>query len=573
MTLRAGTRGSRLALRQTELVVARLRSAFPSDEFSVVPISTRGDLLSDDPLPEIGGKGLFTERIEGALRSGEIDIAVHSLKDLPVEEADDITVAAVLGREEARDVLVAREGLSLDALERGAVVGSSSTRRRAQLLALRPDLDVRSIRGNVETRIKKVEAGQYAATVLAAAGVMRLELEGRVAEWLDADRFLPAPGQGAIAVQCRSDDPRALRALRAIDDRDLRRATEAERAFLAAMGGGCSTPVAALAEALPGEGGRLRLRARVLAEDGSRVVDVEGIGVEPLALAGELARRALAEGAGELLARPLAGKRILVTRSEDRAGELCGALEARGARPLLLPLIRVEADGDAVDERIDRLGAFRWLVFTSQNGVEHFLLRPRALEATKAALARGLAIAAVGRATSGALELQGLRADLVPSEQTGAALARELVGRAGASRGGARPLEGVGILLPRAREGSEEIVAILRAAGAEVDDVAVYRTVPREVGESEVEALAREGSLDAVLFLSGSAVRSYAVQAGRLPLLARLAGAAAVACVGPSTGRAASEIGMAVHVVPDDYTASALVRSLEGYFARGGGRP
>ena len=197
--VRLGTRSSRLALWQAQKVAALLRGR--GVECDIVPIETRGDDISDRPLPEIGGDGVFTERIETSLRASEIDIAVHSLKDLPVQDPDELCVGAILGREEVRDVLISRAGASLAALPPGAVVGSSSTRRQAQVLSIRPDLVLRPIRGNVETRIRKVESGEYDATLLAGAGVLRLGLEGKIAEWLEIAAVLPAPGQGAIAVQ------------------------------------------------------------------------------------------------------------------------------------------------------------------------------------------------------------------------------------------------------------------------------------------------------------------------------------------------------------------------------------
>ncbi|HYW85250.1 MAG TPA: hydroxymethylbilane synthase, partial [Spirochaetia bacterium] len=202
--IRLGTRSSRLAMWQARKVAALLAGL--GVQCDIVQIETRGDDTLDRPLPEIGGDGVFTERIERALRSSEIDIAVHSLKDLPVEDPGELCVGAVLGREEVREVLVSREGRKLSELPRGAMLGSSSTRRQAQLLALRPDLVIRPIRGNVETRIRKVETGEYEATLLAGAGVLRLGLGARVAEWLEISQVLPAPGQGALAVQCRADD-------------------------------------------------------------------------------------------------------------------------------------------------------------------------------------------------------------------------------------------------------------------------------------------------------------------------------------------------------------------------------
>jgi hydroxymethylbilane synthase len=302
----AGTRTSRLALWQTDTVCGLLQSSNPGLATVLHHFTTAGDRTLNRPLAEIGGKGLFTLELENALRAGAIDIAVHSLKDLPVDEPEGITTGAIVGRADVRDVLIAADGGSLDVLPSGAVVGTSSPRRRAQLLARRPDLTVRSIRGNVETRIRNVLDGdtveQYDACVLAGAGVTRLELEDRISQWLPLEVMLPAPGQGALAVQCRADDKRVLGLLAGIDNAPVRAAVTAERAFLAGLGGGCSAPIAALA--VP-DGDRLRLTALVASVDGDRIIRVEGDGAvdDPPGLGYQMAQAALEKGAGDLLDR------------------------------------------------------------------------------------------------------------------------------------------------------------------------------------------------------------------------------------------------------------------------------
>lgn len=270
-----GTRASALARTQTDLVAAALAEAWPGLACEICVLDTAGDRTqaSGEPLPEIGGKGLFTEELEHALRDGEIDIAVHSLKDLPTEDAEGVVIGAVTAREDPRDCVV---GAALSELPSGAVVGTSSLRRAAQLLAFRRDLDVRSIRGNVDTRVRKVREGEFDATVLAAAGIRRLGLEDEVTEWLSEDVMLPAPGQGALAIQCRADDS-ALDLVASLDDAATRAEVTAERAFLRALGAGCAAPVAALAEATTTP--RVRLQALVASVDGQDVVRVQGEGM------------------------------------------------------------------------------------------------------------------------------------------------------------------------------------------------------------------------------------------------------------------------------------------------------
>jgi hydroxymethylbilane synthase len=308
-----GTRASALARAQTACVVELLRAAWPDLACDVTPIETQGDRTqaSGEPLPEIGGKGLFTLELERALRDGEIDLAVHSLKDLPTEAGQGVVVGAVCLREDVRDCLVARDGLTLAELPQGAAVGTSSLRREAQLRALRPDLEIRSIRGNVDTRVRKVRDGEYDAAMLAAAGIRRLGLEEMVTEWLEPETILPAPGQGALAIQCRVEDERALSLLAAIDDPGSRATTTAEREFLRALGGGCAAPVAAHAELLLSGGEKpsnsllqgvlsVRMEGLVAALDGSEVVRGRGEG-EPEELGERLAREALAAGADRIL--------------------------------------------------------------------------------------------------------------------------------------------------------------------------------------------------------------------------------------------------------------------------------
>ena len=311
-TLTLGTRGSALARWQTGWVSTLLGAAWPDLDCQVKLFTTVGDRILDKPLPEIGGKGLFTEELENALLCGEIDLAVHSLKDLPIDNASGLAIGAICQREDARDVLISRSGSTLASLPPGARVGTSSLRRSAQLLAARPDLALVSLRGNVDTRIRKAMNGEYDAIVLAAAGVLRLGLGEHISEYLPCDVMLPAPGQGALAVQCRAEDGVALELLAAIDEPDCRAAVTAERAFLNTLGGGCSAPIAAYAQStirnpapLRSGGNRpqskIQMTGLVASPDGRRVIRVSGEGNDPLALGAELAQQALAQNAGELL--------------------------------------------------------------------------------------------------------------------------------------------------------------------------------------------------------------------------------------------------------------------------------
>ena len=298
--VRIGTRGSQLALRQAEEIAAGLRRAWPRIEVELVPIRTSGDRLATAHLAEVGGKGLFVQEIDEALREGRVDLAVHSLKDLPGERPRDLVLAAFPRREDPRDVLVGATPATMDALPTGARVGTSSLRRSVQLLARRPDVAAMPIRGNVDTRLRKLRQGEYDALLLAAAGLRRLGLLDATATLLEPDEMLPAVGQGTLGVETRADDGEILALAEPLTDGETRTATLAERAFLEAVGGTCTTPLAAYARRA---GNRLRLDAFVATPDGARVMRDGEVGdpEAPEALGRRLAARLLAAGAETII--------------------------------------------------------------------------------------------------------------------------------------------------------------------------------------------------------------------------------------------------------------------------------
>jgi hydroxymethylbilane synthase len=302
MKLIFATRPSALARWQTRWVITALQQRHPVLACEEKVITTRGDKILDTPLPEIGGKGVFTQELEMELLSEAVHCAVHSLKDLPVAEADGLAIGCIPARAEVRDALISRDGFTLATLPHGAVVGTSSLRRAAQLLAVRPDLRTQSLRGNVDTRLRKAMEGQYDAIILAGAGLTRLGLEEHVTEWLPLDVMLPAPGQGALAVQCRSNDGTTLELLAALEDPATRRAVSAERAFLSGLGGGCAVPVAAYGEVTGDRAPEIQLTGLVISEDGRRAIKVNGRGADALGLGSELAGQAISQGANQILA-------------------------------------------------------------------------------------------------------------------------------------------------------------------------------------------------------------------------------------------------------------------------------
>ena len=300
--LRIATRKSPLALWQTEHVAARLRAAHPGLEVSLVPLSTRGDEVLDRSLAAIGGKGLFLKELELAMQRGEADCAVHSLKDVPMELEPGFALPAILERADPADAFVSNRFDGIDALPEGACVGTSSLRRQAQLRARRPDLRLRDLRGNVNTRLARLDAGDYDAIVLACAGLQRLGFDARVRARLVAPEWLPAPAQGAIAVEGREGDAAVQALLAVLDHAPTRRCVEAERAMNRALHGSCHVPVAAFAQ----ETGDGRLHVQGLVGDAAtgQLLRAEAQGPDGPALGAEVARRLLEAGAGALLAPP-----------------------------------------------------------------------------------------------------------------------------------------------------------------------------------------------------------------------------------------------------------------------------
>ncbi len=291
-----GARGSALARRQTELVLETLRQAFPEMRVRIQPIQTAADRQPERALEQLSDPGFFMKELEVALLAGEIDVAVHSMKDLPTAIPEGLTIAAITEREDPRDVLVARAGRTLDTLPAGATVGTSSPRRAAILRASRPDLVIVPIRGTVETRLRKMETGEVEAVCLAGAGLCRLGMQARITQWLSVEVFLPAPGQGALGVEVRVDDADARRIASAADHQPTRAAVDAERALLRRLEGGCRVPVGALARI---EGDRLSLTAMLAALDGSHIIRGTRSGSvdDASAVGTDLAEELLANGA------------------------------------------------------------------------------------------------------------------------------------------------------------------------------------------------------------------------------------------------------------------------------------
>jgi hydroxymethylbilane synthase len=529
MKLRLATRGSKLAWAQSGMVADLLRAH--GHEVELVRVTTHGDVTTA-PLASLGGSGVFVGAVRAAVLAGEADLAVHSFKDLPTEPNDDFVLAAVPEREDLADALCARDGLSLVGLPAGARVGTGSPRRAAQLLLRRPDLEPVAIRGNVETRLSRVGA-DLDAVLLAAAGLRRLGLAAAITERLDPSWFLPAPAQGALALECRADASDELRAaLAEVDDPASRAAALAERAVLLRLQAGCAAPVAAHASVADGQ---LELVATVTAVDGTAQLTehVSGASSSAEEWGRQVADQLLAAGAADLVdlsadkPKPLAGRTILVP--ERAPSGTAATLTAAGADVILaafteqqpLPLDELRA---ALAEDWD------WLVVSSAKAV------PALVEALAGRPLNGQ-LAAVGPATAAALTEAGLTPTLVAQPANGAALVAAFP--AGPGR----------ILIPGAADHSLEPTAGLVAKGWDVYNVAIYRTISLPLPESVVSRW-QDGTIDAFIVTAGSVARSAVASAG-------LPGPKVVA-LGPSSARVASELGFEVAATATRPLAAAL---------------
>jgi len=494
-----GTRGSALALAQTRLVASRL-----GDDVEIRVLHTAGD-RSGHPI-RILGDGAFVNAIEDALLSREIDVAVHSLKDLPTAEREGLVIAAIPEREDPRDVLVmaARGGLS--SLPDGGVVGTSSPRRAAFLRTLRPDAVTRDIRGNVDTRLRKVREGEYDAAVLALAGLRRLGIAVNDREILGAHAMPPAPGQGALAVQCRADDAALRTRLERLDDRNTHLAVRAERALLAALGASCALRLGTLAHAADGA---VRLAAAFAV--GGEIVRFDGTGPDPESVAADAARA--------LSASFLDGLTVVLTRDDEDDRELADDLAALRARVLIAPCIHTEplADRTAFARAIEEAGADDLIVITSRAGA-------RALESYGAELRAP--VAAVGWSTAEQLRAIGVSPRFVARAASAVTLGREV------------PLPPGTVVLARSDRATGELPAILRERGARLREVVAYRTVVGMSGEiASVRDAIASGMRPVVVFASPSAVEGFVREIG----VRSLALARPVA-IGPTTARSIREL-------------------------------
>jgi hydroxymethylbilane synthase len=538
-TYRVGTRGSALALTQTNMVIGRLGNAHPGQLFEQTIVRTEGDADQTSPLSQIGGRGVFTSALQQRLLSGDIDLAVHSAKDVPSVSPDGLTLAAFPEREDPRDVLISRHGVSIAELPRNPVIGTSSRRRAVQVLALRPDAVVRELRGNIDTRLRKAQTAAYDAIILAAAGVARMGWADSITQSLELDQFTPSPAQGAIAVETRDDG--VAQVVAAIDDARIHLAVNVERAFLRGVGGGCTTPIGACAQV---EGDSVILRAMLSDDDGKRLVretvtfPVGEAEASAFALARDVQRRVFSTGAQTA---SLQGKTVLLTGSESQANSLRERLEQFQGAILQLETFRIEPPESAPEEALD--GSFDWAVVTSPNAF------PYAVPALSKLTRDGARLAVVGRRTGETARKHGFTPEIAGSTDA-SELAALLIEHG--VRGSRIACLVSDIAMPTLPEA-------LAKAGAEVNVITAYRNVPVTGLSEHVESIIRSGHIDVVTFASPSAVRGFVASAGAY--LSDMSSASFVA-IGQTTASAMRDAGIPVHDVASTPDAEGVIEAI-----------
>ncbi|MCE1199049.1 MAG: hydroxymethylbilane synthase [Marinilabiliales bacterium] len=511
-SVKIGTRGSQLALWQANVVKEELEDRFPDIEFEIVIIKTKGDKILDVPLSKIGDKGLFTKELEIAMFEGEIDMAVHSLKDLPTRFPEGVELGAVLKRGEVRDAVISLNGKKLSDLTAEDIIATSSLRRKAQLLRINSQFQIVEIRGNVNTRIRKMEEGYCTAMVIAGAGLQRLGMDRYITELIDPESVIPACSQGAIAIEIKEGDATIAQLVGSIDDRDTRLATDAERAFLRSLEGGCQIPVGSHTRL---SDGTFEITGFISSIDGTEMIRESAAGSEEQAteIAISLANRLLDHGGREILqairledpfapkaGAPLTGKVLISTRPIETGDTLPDLLRSQGATVVAFPMIAIHPADLSVAEmsRLDSLGSYDWLFFTSRQGVVHFF---RALiERTGGSqLPTGIRLAVVGSGTAAELEYYGYSADFVASEHNSEAMAEEFL---------AHYIESFQLLLALGNLADDTLAQRLGNRHA-TSRITVYETRAVASADPGVVRRIEEGNYDLLLFTSPSTFHNF----------------------------------------------------------------
>ncbi len=564
--IRIGTRGSQLALYQAYRVKDALEAKYPELTFEIVVIKTKGDKILDVPLSKIGDKGLFTKELEIAMFNHEIDMAVHSLKDLPTVFPEGTKLGAVLERASAFDALVTKDQRTFEELTSEDIIATSSLRRKAQLLKLNPNLTIVEIRGNVNTRIRKMEEGYCSAMIMAAAGLQRLGMDEHISEVLSPDKMIPACAQGAIAIEILEKDQEIENLLNGINHPETMITSGAERTFLRTLEGGCQIPVGSHSEI---EGNTFTITGFISNLDGSVFIKDSASGpVEDAhTIANKLAEKLLNDGGktvldtikaniapqtGEL---PLKGKTIISTRPVEVGDDLSQLLKAKGANVIEAPMIRIETAvlSDSEKAVLKDLQKFNWVFFTSKNGVIHFFKQLIEINGNTT-LPETLKIAVIGEKTAAELDYYGYGPQYISPEAT----AEEFVA---AFKKEYHP------------EGQQLLLALGNIAGTKLEEqlseknditrLNVYNTLPPVTPGENVQRLIQNNQYNCILFTSPSTVQNFHALMGR-----DLATPPIIGSIGPVTTKAVQELGWETAFEAAPYNSEGLVSSIIQYFSK-----
>lgn len=561
---RIGTRGSQLAMYQASLVRDTLEEKYPELTFEIVIIKTKGDKILDVPLSRIGDKGLFTKELETAMFNNEIDMAVHSLKDLPTVFPEGTKLGAVLKRANPLDALVSKNGRKLEELTPEDIIATSSLRRKAQLLKINPGFRIIEIRGNVNTRIRKMEEGYCSAMVMATAGLERLEMNQYISEILAPEKMIPACAQGAIAIEIKTDDPEVDELVSGINDKESMIATGAERVFLRTLEGGCQIPVGSYSRIADNT---FEITGFISNLDGSIFIKDTATGTLEKAseLASSLANKLLSSGGSVVLNNiksqltiesgelPLKGRIVVSTRPADAGDDLQQMLKTKGANVIEAPMIRIEAAllSETETSVFKHLDKINWVFFTSKNGVIHFFSQLVEINGNTI-LPESLKIAVIGDKTSAELDYYGY----VPHFISPAATSEEFVA---AFNHEYNP------------EGQQMLLVLGNLAGSNLEDqlsdknevtrINVYNTLPPAGIDNNVQELVLNNHCDCILFTSTSTVKNFHDLIGR-----KLSSQPIIGSIGPVTTKAIHELGWqpAFEAVP--YNSEGLVSAMIQYF-------
>ncbi len=543
-----GTRGSRLSLIQTKIVVDKIKYLFPNIDVKVEVIKTLGDVKKDMKLYNMEQEGVFVKDIDRQLVEGNIDLAVHSLKDIPTKLPGKVKIGAIVERADPRDVLISNGDIKLRDLKRNAKIGTSSLRRKSQLLAFRKDFRVMEIRGNVDKRLSKLDAGDYDAIVLAAAGVERLGESGRISEYLPFDVMLPAPGQGALAVEIRSDDESMARVASKLDNRRVRASVEAERVTLSRIGGGCNALLGVFAEV---KKGKLYMDAAVTSKDGAKkyryrqVSDPRFPEEAGLMLAEKIILDGAASMAGSTRRRsPLNGKIVAITREEEEGEGIYQMLLERGAAPIYFPTIKtVDLQSGGVVLKPAALKKYDIIIITSRRGAS------KLLEYANYGKIRASVIA-IGNETGRYLKENGIAPEYMPESS----YSKDIVN-------GLNDIKGKNILIINSAKAESKLSEDLIGRGGNVD-----RITPYTVTKPRVSSIRKKSIMgyrfDFVTFASPSAVEGFISILGRRNARMVLS-SGKVVCIGDTTSNKCTAEGIKVHMVSEEHTLSGIVDCME----------